>query len=60
MSVCNGFTASGLPTSIQIIGRHFEDDTVLRFGHTLEKALGLRARRPAIATITGPLRARIA
>lgn len=49
LAVCNGFTASGLPTSIQIIGRHFEDDMVLRVGHALEMALGLRRRRPALA-----------
>lgn len=46
LALCNGFTTSGLPTSIQIIGRHFEDGTVLRAGHALETALGLRARRP--------------
>ncbi|RYE54493.1 MAG: amidase, partial [Rhizobiaceae bacterium] len=30
IAVCNGFVSSGLPTSIQMIGRHFEDDSVLR------------------------------
>jgi aspartyl-tRNA(Asn)/glutamyl-tRNA(Gln) amidotransferase subunit A len=48
LALCNGFTASGLPTSIQIVGRHFEDATVLRAGHALETALGLRSRRPQI------------
>lgn len=48
LALCNGFTASGLPTSIQIVGRHFEDETVLRTGHALETALGLRSRRPGI------------
>lgn len=47
LALCNGFTAAGLPTSIQIIGRHFEDDSVLRAGHTLEVALATRSRRPA-------------
>ena len=51
LALCNGFTAAGLPTSIQIIGRHFEDDTVLRVGHALETALGLRTRRPAVAVL---------
>lgn len=46
LSLCNGFTSAGLPTSIQIIGRHFEDDTVLRAGRALEVALDLRGRRP--------------
>ena len=49
LALCNGFTKAGLPTSIQIIGRHFEDGTVLRIGHALETALGLRSRRPEIA-----------
>ncbi|MBZ9996191.1 amidase [Mesorhizobium sp. BH1-1-4] len=51
LTLCNGFTASGLPTSIQIIGRRFEDDTVLKVGHALETALGLRKRRPGIAAL---------
>lgn len=48
LALCNGFTASGLPTSIQIVGRHFEDGTVLRTGHALETALALRSRRPLL------------
>jgi aspartyl-tRNA(Asn)/glutamyl-tRNA(Gln) amidotransferase subunit A len=48
IAICNGFTASGLPTSIQIIGRHFEDDNVLRAAHSLETSLALRSRRPLI------------
>ncbi|MBX9456898.1 MAG: amidase [Rhizobium sp.] len=48
LALCNGFTASGLPTSIQIVGRHFEDGTVLRTGHALETALDLRSRRPGL------------
>ncbi len=48
LSLCNGFTASGLPTSIQIIGRSFEDETVLAVGHALEIVLGLRSRRPEL------------
>ncbi|WP_159949388.1 amidase [Rhizobium sp. 18065] len=46
LALCNGFTPAGLPTSIQIIGRHFEDGTVLRAGHALEAVLALRSRRP--------------
>ena len=47
----NGFTEAGLPLSIQIVGRPFEDALVLRTGHRLEQALGFRARRPAIAAL---------
>ena len=49
LSLCAGFTESGLPVGIQFAGRHFEEGTVLRAGHALEQALGLRGRRPAIA-----------
>ena len=42
---------SGMPTSIQVIGRHFEDHTVLKVGHAFETALGLRSRRPAMAAV---------
>ncbi|MER8570088.1 amidase [Mesorhizobium sp. M0924] len=50
LAICNGFTATGLPISMQIVGRKFEDDTVLRAGHSVEQALGLRSRRPVVAT----------
>ncbi len=49
LSVCNGFSANGLPLSLQIAGRHFEDDLVLRVGHAYEKATAFRARRPQTA-----------
>lgn len=35
LSVPSGFTMSGLPTAIQIVGRRFDDPTVLRIGKTL-------------------------
>ncbi len=37
LSVPSGFTMSGLPTAIQIVGRRFDDPTVLRIGKTLER-----------------------
>lgn len=49
LSVCNGFSADGLPLSLQIAGRHFEDDLVLRVGHAYEKATAFRPRRPQVA-----------
>ncbi len=49
LSICNGFSASGLPLSLQIGGRPFEDALVLKVGDALEKAMGTRARRPAFA-----------
>ena len=48
MSVCCGFTDSGLPLSFQIVGKRFADATVLRVAHTYEAATPWRARRPAL------------
>ncbi len=48
MSVCNGYSAAGLPLSLQLVGRPFEDDYVLRAGDTVERAMGTRTRRPEV------------
>lgn len=50
LSLCAGFTTAGLPLSIQIVGRHFEDGLVLRAGHSLERALALRTLRPPLTS----------
>jgi aspartyl-tRNA(Asn)/glutamyl-tRNA(Gln) amidotransferase subunit A len=46
LSICNGYSQTGLPLSLQIGGRPFEDALVLKVGDALERALGTRARRP--------------
>lgn len=48
LSVCNGFSRDGLPLSLQIVGRPFEDATVLQVGHAYETACEWRQRRPAL------------
>jgi aspartyl-tRNA(Asn)/glutamyl-tRNA(Gln) amidotransferase subunit A len=48
LSVCNGFSQTGLPLALQIGGRPFEDALVLQVGHALERALGTRSRRPSL------------
>lgn len=48
MSIPTGFSKSGLPLSMQIVGRPFEDATVLRIGRAFEAATGLTALRPAL------------
>jgi aspartyl-tRNA(Asn)/glutamyl-tRNA(Gln) amidotransferase subunit A len=48
MSVCCGYTESGLPLSFQIVGKRFEDATVLRAAHAYEQATQWRQRRPAL------------
>jgi aspartyl-tRNA(Asn)/glutamyl-tRNA(Gln) amidotransferase subunit A len=49
LSICSGYSKAGLPLSLQIGGRPFEDALVLKVGDALEKALGTRSRRPAFA-----------
>jgi Asp-tRNA(Asn)/Glu-tRNA(Gln) amidotransferase A subunit family amidase len=46
MSVCCGYTDSGLPLSFQIVGKRFADATVLRLAHAYEQATPWRDRRP--------------
>jgi aspartyl-tRNA(Asn)/glutamyl-tRNA(Gln) amidotransferase subunit A len=48
LSLCNGFDDSGLPLSLQIVGRHFDEATVLRIGHAYERATPWRKRRPPL------------
>jgi aspartyl-tRNA(Asn)/glutamyl-tRNA(Gln) amidotransferase subunit A len=45
----NGFSASGLPLSIQLVGRPFDDATVLRAAAALEAATPWHQRRPSLA-----------
>ncbi|OAF17012.1 hypothetical protein AYJ54_37295 [Bradyrhizobium centrolobii] len=49
LAVCAGFTAAGLPLGMQLVGRPFEDATVLRAGHQYEKATPWRNKRPALS-----------
>jgi aspartyl-tRNA(Asn)/glutamyl-tRNA(Gln) amidotransferase subunit A len=46
-----GFAANGLPLSLQLVGRHFDEATVLRAGHAYEAAAGWIEKRPALATL---------
>ncbi|MFO1163269.1 MAG: amidase [Reyranellaceae bacterium] len=48
LSVCSGFDARGLPFSLQIVGRLFDDATVLRAGDAYEKATPWRSKRPVL------------
>jgi len=48
LSVCNGFDKAGLPLSLQIVGRCFDEATVLRIGHAYEQATPWRERRPQL------------
>jgi aspartyl-tRNA(Asn)/glutamyl-tRNA(Gln) amidotransferase subunit A len=43
-----GFSASGLPVSLQLAGRAFEETTVLRLGHAYQQATDWHTRRPPV------------
>lgn len=48
MSVCTGFDANGLPTNAQVVGRWFDESTVLRVARAYERITDWRARRPSL------------
>ncbi len=48
MSICCGYTPNGLPLSFQLVGKRFDDATVLRAAHAYEQATPWRNRRPPL------------
>jgi aspartyl-tRNA(Asn)/glutamyl-tRNA(Gln) amidotransferase subunit A len=49
LSVPCGFTPDGRPVGLQLVGRPFDEATVLRAGHAYEQAAGWWRRRPPLA-----------
>ena len=48
MSVCAGFGPAGLPLSLQIVGKPFQEATVFQVADAFEKATSFRSGRPAM------------
>ena len=48
LAVPSGFSQEGLPLSLQIAGRPFDETTVLRAGHAYEQATEWHTRRPPV------------
>jgi aspartyl-tRNA(Asn)/glutamyl-tRNA(Gln) amidotransferase subunit A len=48
ISVNCGFTAAGLPIGLQILGKPFDEGTILKAAHAYEQATPWRTRRPAL------------
>jgi len=48
ISVPGGFTQSGLPVGLQIVGRHHDEWSVLQLAHAFEQAAQHGKRRPVI------------
>jgi aspartyl-tRNA(Asn)/glutamyl-tRNA(Gln) amidotransferase subunit A len=49
LSLPNGATAEGLPTSLQIVCRGGEEAQVIRIGAAFERATEWHERRPVLA-----------
>ncbi len=46
--VCTGFSRAGLPLSMQLVGRPFDDANVLAFAHAYEQAVSWSTRRAVV------------
>jgi aspartyl-tRNA(Asn)/glutamyl-tRNA(Gln) amidotransferase subunit A len=55
LALCNGFSAGGLPLGLQLIGRPFDEATLLRVGHAYETATPWRDRRPELVEGAEPV-----
>src|SRR6266404_3942121 len=49
LALPNGFGRNGLPLGMQIVGRPFGEQTILRVGHAYERATEWHTRRPNLA-----------
>jgi len=47
LAIPTGFSSSGLPLGMQIVGRAFDEPTVLRIGAAYEAAAGSTDKRPS-------------
>jgi len=48
ISVPAGFSATGLPVGLQVVGRHRDDWSVLQLAHAFEQATGHGRRKPSV------------
>ncbi len=48
VAMMSGLASTGLPTSVQFVGRYFQDATVLRVAAAYEKAAGWYKKKPPI------------
>jgi amidase len=48
LTLPSGFTEAGMPIAVQLVGRHFEEDVVLRAGHAFQRATDWHRRHPKL------------
>jgi len=48
LELCNGFSKNGLPLGMQVIGRPFDEATVLRVGHAYQQATDWHLQHPQL------------
>ncbi len=48
MSVPCGFSKDGLPIGLQILGKHFSEETLLRVGYNFEQATDFHQRKASL------------
>jgi aspartyl-tRNA(Asn)/glutamyl-tRNA(Gln) amidotransferase subunit A len=48
VSIPGGFTQTGLPIGLQLIGRAFDEATLLRAAHAYQQATTWHTRKPAL------------
>ncbi|AOY57081.1 MULTISPECIES: Asp-tRNA(Asn)/Glu-tRNA(Gln) amidotransferase subunit GatA [Desulfococcus] len=48
MSVPCGFSAEGLPIGLQLMGNHFDEETLLKVGYAFEQATTVHLKKPVL------------
>jgi aspartyl-tRNA(Asn)/glutamyl-tRNA(Gln) amidotransferase subunit A len=48
ISVPCGFSSSGLPVGLQLLGRHFDESTLFRVAHHFEQTTDVHLRKPSL------------
>jgi aspartyl-tRNA(Asn)/glutamyl-tRNA(Gln) amidotransferase subunit A len=53
MSVPCGFDRQGLPIGLQLVGKHFDEETIIRAAYAFEQNTEFHCRRPDLGSLSG-------